>query len=177
MIGGLIRYLMPVAIIAGVSYCSLLSFLDLNPISIAQKEAKLIFTLAPQGWGFFTRSPRELQTLIYIKKNAKYELVNKSGSDPEYLFGLSRYSRRKNIELGQIFSTLPDSIWSVCPTREIFDCDSGKVFSVKNVYKNSACFGDYLLILSEPIPWAWAKSYNRITMPFKYCKIRVEKTY
>jgi len=160
--------------VGSVSSYSLLSSLEYNPLSISQKESNLVFTLLPQGWGFFTRNPRELQTLIYRKTVEGYVLVNKSGSEPEYLFGLSRISRRKNIEFGQIFSKIPDSLWIDCPSKRISDCDPESAYNFKNQYINPFCVGDFLLISQEPIPWAWSRSYYDIKMPFKYCKIHVD---
>ncbi len=167
-------YLIPCVFVGTVIFYSLLSSLEYNPLSLSHKESKLVFTLMPQGWGFFTRNPRELQTLIYHKTENGYELVNKSGSEPEYLFGLSRVSRRKNIEFGQIFSNIPDSLWIDCPSKMISDCDPKATHNFSNQYLNPICVGDFLLISQEPIPWAWSKSYYDIKMPFKYCKIHVD---
>ncbi len=174
IIRNILIHLIPLTFIGTVVSYSLLSSLEYNPLSISYKESKLVFTLMPQGWGFFTRNPRELQTLIYQKVGQNFELVNKSGSEPEYLFGLSRTSRRKNIEFGQIFSKIPDSLWIDCPSKRILECNPEKVHHFKNQYTNPVCLGEFLLISKEPIPWAWSKSYYDIDMPFKFCKIHVD---
>jgi antimicrobial peptide system SdpA family protein len=165
-------YLIPLVLIGVVGFYSLISSLEFNPLSISQKKSKMIFTLVPQGWGFFTRDPREAQTLIYTKTSGGFELVNKSASEPEYLFGLSRMSRRKNIEFGYVFSQIPDSLW--VDHSDIVICDSLRPYHIKNAYLNPVCRGEFVVVSKDPIPWAWSKSYYSVEMPFKCCKIYVD---
>jgi len=167
-------YLIPFLIVSGVLFFSLISAIDMTPVSIPYKNSRLIFTVVPQGWGFFTRDPRELQTLVYAKSDQEFVLVNKSGAEPEYLFGLSRRSRRINVELGQIFGLIPDSLWVDCPSKNLSTCESLEAHHYKNPYLNPICKGEYLLVSQEPVPWAWSQSYYKINMPFKVCKIYVD---
>jgi antimicrobial peptide system SdpA family protein len=167
-------YLCPAIIVMGVVFFSLISSIELNPLSIPYKGSRLIFTIVPQGWGFFTRDPRENQTLVYRKRGDEFELVNKSGTEPEYLFGLSRVSRRQNIELGQIMGQITDSMWVDCPSKNLAQCEPVKAHRFKNSYQDPLCKGEFVVVLKEPVPWAWSKSYYKIEMPFKLCKIYVD---
>ena len=167
-------YSIPPIVVGAFLYFTLISAFEFNPVSIQKTKAKLIFTLAPQGWGFFSRDPREEQILVYKKTETGYALVNKSGAEPQYLFGLSRTSRKINIELGNLFSQIPDSLWIEPKVNELEACEEGPLHRFKNPFQNPLCTGAYLVVKSKPVPWAWSESSDRITMPIKYCRVDVD---
>ena len=169
-----LSYLSPVLLVGGTIFFSLISSIEFNPMSINYENSRVIYTIMPQGWGFFTRDPREPQTLIYARRGNRFELVNKSNAEPEYLFGISRTSRRKNVEFGQIFSQIADSLWIKCPSKRMIECEPPKAVHFKSFYTNPICRGEYLLVMKQPVPWAWSKSNDGIEMPFKVCKIHVD---
>ncbi len=168
----LISFLLLPLIIGGIGYMAILSSVPFNPISMDYNKSQVIFTFIPQGWGFFTRDARELRTLVYSKQGDELNLVNGSASTASELFGLSRESRRENIELGQLISVLPDSIWMNCPSKKWQDCESAP-YQIQSPFKNPKFNGEYVLIRTEPVPWAWSSRYASIQMPFSICHIDV----
>jgi antimicrobial peptide system SdpA family protein len=119
-----------------------------------------INSVIPEGWSFFTRSPREEMADIYrIGKNKKLEKVSFQCSASENYFGISRKSRRIGMEISIVASKLSDSLWiknknynnnllDSIPTNNV-TVDKDVIFLTK---------GDYLIKAFLPIPWAWAKS-------------------
>ncbi len=51
-------YLVPGALISGIVFFTLVSSLELNPVTIPYESSRLIFTVVPQGWGFFFKGPQ-----------------------------------------------------------------------------------------------------------------------
>jgi antimicrobial peptide system SdpA family protein len=162
----IVNYLIPATIVIGFYSFAFLAAWELNPISFSAQSAKIIYTLLPEGWGFFTRSPRENQIKVYRSAQGRYVLINKSNAEPEYLFGLSRVSRRINIELGQVFTQIADSSWTDCKSSEFTDCSGVNRVQVTNRFDEPLCRGEYTLISAPPIPWAWSRAYNKIRMPY-----------
>ncbi|WP_394345007.1 SdpA family antimicrobial peptide system protein [Echinicola soli] len=151
-----------------------LSSTGFNPLTLDYRESKLVYTVIPQGWGFFTRDPREPYTLLYKRTGDKLNLINDSGAEPRYLFGLSRSTRRQNIELGSLYLQVPDSMWVSCPSKAWKECVPDDRVFVSDSFKHPRLSGEYLLIRQAPVPWAWSKSYDKIKMPFEICKIYIE---
>ena len=93
-----------------ISFIGLAS-LPLNPLSLKRSKQISIASVLPEGWGFFTRSPREPSILLFQAKDGQYQLVNKTAGDKSYLFGLARTSRSISDELRSMVSNISDSAW------------------------------------------------------------------
>lgn len=76
-----------------------------NPLRQGTVENS-VATLLPQGWAFFTRSPREPQ--IYLFEEIDGKVVKKSypNASMESAFGFTRKVRSKGIELGHLMKEL-----------------------------------------------------------------------
>lgn len=132
-----------------------------------------IFSFIPQGWGFFTRDPRENIINVYKRKDGKLFKVTKTNSSSESYFGISRENRLKNIELGIITSKFKDVQWSE-GAKNNFVLENIKTDTITHNFKPQHFFGEYYIVEQERIPWAWAKNYRNLVMPYKYIKIYVK---
>lgn len=151
-----------------------MSYFAYNPLSIDYKQQTNIRTLIPQGWAFFTRNPREKVLLFYKKQDKKYLLVNSSGSSYDKLFGLSRLSRRQNIELGNLAAQLNTvKNWVECENNLPTSCIPDSVNKVYTQFNQATIIGEYLVRLVEPIPWAWSKLMDEEQRTSKVLKILV----
>ncbi|WP_177236660.1 SdpA family antimicrobial peptide system protein [Spirosoma endophyticum] len=109
-----------------------------------------IFT--PEGWGFFTRNPRVVQFVMERFEQPNAEIITVKNTDPSNLFGLSRKSRRVNLEFQRILSKLPDSAWIDNKYKiKILKLDG---FKDQLIYIKS---GKYKIKKYIPTPWVWAK--------------------
>ena len=100
-----------VAMIAGIGIFIhvLLSSLPFNPTSINLPAKRLITGIAPQGWAFFTRNPREAQVILYKVVNGDHlEPVAQRHTERHNFFGLRRGSTKILLELQFIKEQLAD---------------------------------------------------------------------
>lgn len=144
----------------------------LTPLSLSYPNANVIYTLVPQGFGFFTRDPQEVQVLAYTKTEEGYTLLNKSNATPSYLFGLSRTSRKENIELGYIMGQLNPQQWRTCSENWI-TCIPDTIVNVKSGFDNPLVTGELLLVSKKPVPWAWSRA-EKIEMPCTVIRINIQ---
>ncbi|MDC9722978.1 MAG: SdpA family antimicrobial peptide system protein [Urechidicola sp.] len=137
------------------------------------KSKTTIFSFIPQGWGFFTRDPREDIINVYERRNDKIIKVTKTNSSVESYFGISRKNRLKNIELGIITSQIKNEHWAV-GAKSNFSLTDIATDTITHNFKPQNFFGEYYLVKQERIPWAWSKNYKNLVMPYKYVKIYVK---
>lgn len=133
--------------------------------------------LVPQGWGFFTRSPREADLEPYALDEATGEWTRVSRaphSEPRNVFGLRRASKGQRIELALVRSTVPKEAWSDCE-GDPFDCLDGSETSgpVANTSPGPTVCGIVGLVSQEPVPWAWARSDAGVEMPSRVARVEV----
>ncbi|RAW03475.1 SdpA family antimicrobial peptide system protein [Pseudochryseolinea flava] len=146
-----------------------LASLPRNPVSLPYVPKLIIKTIAPEGWSFFTRNPRE--NLIYIfQRDSGRQWLQPShvynGSMENY-FGMSRKARAIGSEYALLFSQSA-VLWDSCSTGT-FDCiDEQKKFLVRNQLKAPQLCGEYLFVSRAPVPWAWSEHTEKIHMPFQY---------
>lgn len=78
-------------------------------------EASLV-TAFPQGWAFFTKSPKEPE-LVPLQKvsGGKLEMATQLPTARiENVFGFSRYGRAQGVELAILANSVPGSHWQQC---------------------------------------------------------------
>ncbi|PWB25858.1 SdpA family antimicrobial peptide system protein [Flavobacterium sp. HTF] len=120
----------------------------------------------PQGWGFFTKNPRDFVLRIYKIRNGKLEEMDISNQSLKNRLGFSRSARIIGYEMSIIAEKVKNNDWKQNSTGNIYDNINDKMivintdFSFKHVTK-----GNYLLKLYRPIPYMWAKfnqeNFNR----------------
>jgi antimicrobial peptide system SdpA family protein len=128
--------------------------------------------LFPQGWVFFTKSPKEEMIDVY-KKNSKKEYVRVplNNSSASSYYGLNRFNRLKQLEFDYILMESKKVEWSTL--------DSLKFHSKLSIYNRTninTLNGDLLLVKHKPIPWSWRKNQN-IQVEKKYKKINVRNVF
>src|SRR4030095_4783202 len=101
-----------IGILVYVIYKVTLSALPYSPLSPGIKEKTSIMAIIPEGWGFFTRNPRETDLYLYFLKD-KHWVMNPNApiSSCRNSFGLNRLPRAQSVELGMILSKINDTCW------------------------------------------------------------------
>lgn len=160
-----------------VIFCVFVSSVPLNPISIKYQKIKEFSSLVPQGWAFFTRSPREAQILVYkINKDTQLELEIIRHSQPENVFGLNRVQSFKMNELQLIVSKLDRNLflntsWNYM--NNLHGILPKKVNVVQHVFKHSRLINkEIVIIIQDIVPWAWKKNKN-LMMPAKAIRLKI----
>lgn len=153
-----------------------LSALPYNPLSPGMKEKQGVMSVVPEGWGFFTRNPREVDQHLYFYKNNKWvRNPNSPISSWRNTFGLNRFPRAQSVELGMILSNINDTCWKTASINlehnNISDIASIEVF---NDSPYPTITGRICILQQEPIPWAWSWNKDELAMPSKYVIVDVK---
>lgn len=139
-------------------FYSIIVALPNNPLSLDLADKKVIRQVMPQGWGFYSKSPREETLNVYSPYNES-SVVVWPNNKIKNAFGIYRYGRSQGIELGLIVYNLPSSVkWEDCDGKGK-SCikDSDVTVSVNNTTPSPTICGDILIARETPIPWAYAK--------------------
>lgn len=134
--------------------------INLNKYKIFQN---VIFT---QGWGFFTKNPRDVRTAVYYQgRNIIIPLTR-----VENLFGIKRGTSRYSYEVGLLVQHFEDHQWHKTSTNNFM----GEYYPIKNPLKKGIIKGKILVINEERTPWAWAKFDKQLNYNKIYIKLDVQ---
>lgn len=155
-----------------------LSNIAFNPIRYKFPNQKNILSFIPQGWAFFTRSPREAQILVYhIENNQINKLEISRHSSPENYFGLNRKQTFKMNELQFIIDQFEpeDYVTTFWNYLENFQGQiPNELHRVSSIFKHSLLKNkEILLVIQEIVPWAWSNNAN-LKMPSKAIRIYIQ---
>lgn len=157
--------------------------IESNPVKYNNKIENQLFSFVPQGWAFFTRSPREAQITIYKKdKNANnFIIINQRHAHYSNLFGLIRRPSKLLGELQMIKRQIPkehyvDTTFSYQTLKIIDDkelINSLSLETCENRFYGSDLCGEYIIVFQKPVPWAWSKNIRNVKMPCKMIKVKI----
>ncbi|WP_294302530.1 SdpA family antimicrobial peptide system protein [uncultured Chryseobacterium sp.] len=115
--------------------------------------------ISPQGWGFFTKNPREENVYIYSIHNGQLKSEITQNSSYKNFFGISKKSRMIGFEVSMILGQLKNTKWSkytqnfnTLPLQQI---DSKNLHYLKN--------GKYILIKEKVPPYTWRNNIKNKT--------------
>jgi antimicrobial peptide system SdpA family protein len=162
--------------LAAISYVLHAAF-PFNVLSLPIEEDIDARLWSPQGWKFFTRSPREDWLLPYRKTTKGWQsaLLGPNGRLDAYA-GISRAPRAQGIEMGLLLYKLPRGMWDKC-TRDPVIClrNSPIKATLKNKTPNPTLCGMVGFVYQEQTPWAWAYSgVSPAHMPSRVAKFEVK---
>jgi antimicrobial peptide system SdpA family protein len=135
----------------------------------------IVRSVIPEGWAFFTRSPREERMAPYVLRDGRWTDVHAAPhAEPQHLFGLNRISRAQGVELGLLYGAVPSTAWTSCRGTDPARCLDGSTIALtlRNLSPDPTICGDVGLVRQEPVPWAWAHSTT--VMPIKYARLTVQ---
>ncbi|MFH6993129.1 SdpA family antimicrobial peptide system protein [Flavobacterium sp. FlaQc-48] len=138
------------------------------------KRKATFFNIIPQGWGFFTRDPRENEIWTYQILNNTAIKVTQTNGNLNNFYGASRKNRLISIELGLLVSQIHTSSW--------INMKGGKLILDKKIHTDTILNslnpcnikGNLFIVEQERVPWAWSKNLHTIVMPYKYAKVYVK---
>jgi len=133
--------------------------------------------LVPEGWGFFTRDPREARLLPYVREAGSWRAAREGpNGEPRNAFGFNRAARAQGVEMGLLETSIPTKAWKACAT-EIAACLDriSAPIEVGNPTPAPTLCGDVGLVHRDPLPWAWAGSEpDETSMPSKVVRLTVK---
>ena len=166
------------AILFAIGWMAIITYvlhasLPFNPIHLPYAERVQARFWIPEGWGFFTRNPREERVTPYALSGNRWisASLGPHGRSSN-LFGLDRISRAQNVELGLLLQRLPGRLWRDCTASPIACLDSVSVVPrIRNRSPRPTLCGDIAFVRQQPIPWAWVRLPGAV-MPSRVTRIR-----
>ncbi|MFC4077209.1 SdpA family antimicrobial peptide system protein [Salinithrix halophila] len=145
----------------------------LRPALFKVEEKLNINSWYPQGWGFYSKNPKEDQFLVYNVSKKEFAAVWPN-MRAENLWGLKRFGRSQGIESGFIHSKIPPSLFKKCD-KDPLVClaKSRTAFEVENPIPFPTICGDIGFASQPPVPWAWSKSKKKVVMPSKVVRVKI----
>ncbi len=137
-----------------------------------QKQVNYIF---PEGWGFFTKNPRDLLMDVYKLDNNEIVKIDMSNHSLANKLGLSRKARVIGYEASMITNDIPEEFWIENTSNDIKPhlTDSTLVIKKKPYFKHLAN-GEYIFKVYRQVPYAWANKGQEKYNPSKFAKVRIE---
>jgi antimicrobial peptide system SdpA family protein len=133
--------------------------------------------LFPQGWGFFTRNPREENVFFYkIDSNNKIKEFNLLNQSSGNLFGFSRYTRLLSFDIAILTEMINEKKWyssNVVSESIYLDIKPIKIKASSNLQYLRK--GTYIIKLQKTVPWSWSNSNQSKYSPFKIVKIQIHE--
>jgi antimicrobial peptide system SdpA family protein len=147
--------------------------LPATPFQLPFGGNRIVKTVMPEGWAFFTISPRSADIVVYGAKPGGWDRITVNAhSAPGSLAGLDRRNRSQGTEVALVANRVPPDVWIDCD-REPLDCLTALIpnRTVKNFASNRTLCGDIGMIMQEVLPWAY-RDLNT-TMPSKVVRVNV----
>ena len=121
-----------------------------------------------QGWGFFTKSPRDVVVQAYDYSTGESIMLPRSS--PKYLFGLSRVPSRITMEIGSSINNVEDSLW-VKDYKNTTKYEKGSFVRKKSPFKHRILCDSLVVVNQERLAWAWHKYKDELSYPRNYAKV------
>ncbi len=146
-----------------------------SPLEPNFSSKKTVFTFFPQGWGFFTRNPREKIIKLYkVDNEGKVISLIKSNSAREFYFGISKKNRLVNWEISTLIPKIPKTNWIKNQKDSLFFSKNKAKDTIINDFVKPSLRGTYIVVIQERIPQAWGEYYKKIVMPYDYAKVYIK---
>lgn len=152
---------------------------SIDNTTLYSKNFKMNINLVfPEGWSFFTKSPREEVLKVYKIKNNN-EIVEIGFNNQSYFnyFGFSRKSRVITYESSIMASQVKRSLWEKHYGENIEYFNKDTIVNLKlNKEFKYLTEGDYIFKLSKPIPFVWRKDNQNQYKPYETVRVTISKS-
>lgn len=132
--------------------------------------------MVPEGWSFFTASPRAPSTVAYVlDANGSWRPLGEGVlSQPGDLFGANRTWRAQGSEMALVLAGVRSNAWATCTLHPQL-CLSGLHVqaTLKDTARHKTICGDIGFVRQEVLPWAWRKASTTTIMPSRVFRARV----
>jgi antimicrobial peptide system SdpA family protein len=145
------------------------------PFQLPFAQKRLIHTVLPEGWAFFTLSPRSPDVVVYGMGPDRqwHSLTVNAHTGSGSLLGLNRRNRSQGTEVALVANQVPPDNWSDCRQAPL-DClniTAPQQGTVANFATQQTLCGEVGLVMQEVLPWAWRDLATH--MPSKVVRVVV----
>ena len=164
-------YLVPILLTVTIAYSSMLamppSALELPGVQYFERVGIVFF---PQGWAFFTKSPRTPELLAMampesgLLEGPLESLAYGPNTQARWFFGADRTSRIQEFEYELLNSASSDLGWFSCEARASVECVrraevlGAERSDITNHFPAATLCGDIALLRTGVTPWAYANA-------------------
>lgn len=143
-------------------------------VVVSKKVKEQVNMIFPEGWGFFTKNPRDLLIEVYMIDNGELKPVSMANHTFSNFLGLSRKTRVIGYEASAIANKVHKRAWKTEQTKPLEYFIEDKAIEVKGE-AGFAHFvaGEYLFKLYKPVPYAWSKMNQNQYNPYTIAKLRI----
>ena len=157
-------------VVAYVLYAAL----PATPFAPPGPDPKTVRSLVPQGWAFFTKSPRSTSAVVYrYEPDGSWRGITAGPlAHPREVMGLDRMARSQGTEVAMLLSRVPQQAWRDCdraPTGCLSEVTA--IGTVPNRSNHHSVCGEVGVVMQEVLPWAWREAPT--VMPSKVLRVRV----
>jgi antimicrobial peptide system SdpA family protein len=146
-----------------------------NPVHLPFESALRPAVLAPEGWAFFTRDPREARMFVFARDGGGWRsaLLAPHGQ-PHNLMGWNRKSRAQGVEAALLVDGTSREAWRPCEGRLDACLDAlGPGMATRNRSPRPTLCGTVAVVYRPPVPWAWLPQRDRVQMPSRILPLEV----
>lgn len=129
--------------------------LPANVVSLPFAESLRMRTFVPEGWAFFTKTPRDPALLVYDRASGR--ALNAPLLSERPLLNVTRLARAQGVELGLIMGAVHNATWAPC-VAALQDCFSeaqGPPTRVRNSATVKSVCGEVWLVQRRRLPWSY----------------------
>ncbi len=144
------------AVATAAAALALYAALPSNAIQIPQGVTQVSMQLAPEGWAFFTASPRTVYPQAYeLSRTGAW--LPKGGSlvVPSDLFGLDRSQRAQGTEIALLIQNVPARDWRACGGVPAHCLSADLAVHLTNTSTLDDLCGEVGFVRQQVLPWAW----------------------
>jgi len=134
----------------------------------------LLRPTVPEGWGFFTKSPRDDDFYIYsLQTGTPVSIFRGPVLRAINAFGLERAPRAQGAEYGLLIQSLQAANWSPCD-GDLARCAARlPAHTLRNPSSHPLLCGPLLMMQQPPLPWAWTGFHPQPQMPMNVVRVKV----
>lgn len=143
-----------------------------NPFAGSARTRAHVMALAPEGWGFFTRDPREDRVYIWeVRSDGQLVSANMADARGFAIAGVSRSARLRGPELAALIDQAPEHAWRPC-RGAVLPCVEATWLSIRNEARVQSLCGHFVIEKRPPVPWAWSRGAP-VAMPARVLALDV----
>jgi antimicrobial peptide system SdpA family protein len=163
-------------LIGGFVALAALAAMPFHTVNLPQNVRSVVLQIAPEGWGFFTKSPRDPETHVALFKNERLHPLNIASSfTAQYAFGFNRLGRAQGIELDALLVQLnqPEQWLKCTQSPEVCATSLKSQMKLENTARHATLCGDLVFVERRPVPWAYSRLARPVVMPSRLTRLEV----
>jgi antimicrobial peptide system SdpA family protein len=164
------------ALISGFVALAALAAMPFHTVNLPKAVQNVVLQLAPEGWGFFTKSPRDPEIHVALLKDGRLHPLNIASSfNTRFAFGFNRLGRAQGIEMDTLLVQLNQpKLWRECTKApEVCATSLKSQTKLENTARNATLCGDLVFVERRPVPWAYSRMARPVVMPSRLTRLEV----